>query len=117
MARLLPLLLRALLLAATAPTAADAFPLIEASGVDPFAAAGWDMLVSGGHLCGVNASGALLLSSTGARAELLNGPTPQAAPSSRASPGSREPSREDRQEDRPDARRLRRRPPSRRGVE
>ena len=34
------------------------------------------MLVSGENLCGANASGALLLSSTGSRAVLLNGPTP-----------------------------------------
>ena len=54
----------------------DAFPLIEASGVDPFSEHGWDLLVSGEHLCGPNSTGAVLLSSTGARAELLNGPTP-----------------------------------------
>ena len=39
---------------------ASSFPLIEASGVDPFAAGGWSLLVAGEHLCGPNASGAVL---------------------------------------------------------
>ena len=51
------------------------YPLLEASGVQPFAQSGWDLLVPGDELCGTNESGALLLSSNSSDALLLQGPT------------------------------------------
>lgn len=69
-------------------TFAHAFPLIEASGVDPFADPGWDLLVSGEQLCGLNSSGAVLLSSTSEHVELLNGPTPHIVGSGTVAAGS-----------------------------
>eukprot|EP01047_Picozoa_sp_COSAG01_P012147 COSAG01_NODE_541_length_15735_cov_4.534088_10_plen_512_part_00 len=72
------LLLWALTLALTVIQNAngDGYPLIEASGVDPFALSGWDLLIGGTHLCGTNSSGALLLSTNGSAVRLLRGPTP-----------------------------------------
>ena len=67
--------------AANAPLTGAApalFPLIEASGVEPFAAQGWELGVVGAELCGRgDGSGMLLVSSTNG-AVLVAGPTPHA---------------------------------------
>ena len=53
------------------------YPLIEASGVEPFSPTGWQAAVTGGGLCGPGRSG-MLLASSGNRAVLAAGPTPHA---------------------------------------
>ena len=68
--------------AASSPSTGAApalFPLIEASGVEPFATPGWELGVAGAGLCGDDAgsAGMLLVSSTSG-AVLVAGPTPQA---------------------------------------
>lgn len=68
--------------AASSPSTGAApalFPLIEASGVEPFAAPGWELGVAGAGLCGDDAgsAGMLLVSSTNG-AVLVAGPTPHA---------------------------------------
>jgi hypothetical protein len=79
----------ALLLLTAAPNhRVAAYPLIEASGVDPFALAPWGLLVAGDHLCGPNASGAVLLSSNGSLARLLRGPTPHVVGSGAVAAGA-----------------------------
>ena len=66
------------MLLTTGPSTPDAatFPLIEASGADPFAAGGFDVLVAGDHLCGAGSPGAVLLSANSSSALVLQGPTP-----------------------------------------
>ena len=61
----------------SSPSAApsELYPLIEASGVEPFASPGWEVMAAGSALCGPGSSG-MLLGSSGNRATLAAGPTP-----------------------------------------
>ena len=78
-----PTFISATLLLATAPLSAETatFPLIEASGAEPFTAGGWDLLVAGDHLCGPNTPGAVLLSANSSSVLVLQGPTPHVSAS------------------------------------